>query len=99
MAPEIVRRRPTDQRLDIFAYGASMYEMFAFELPWQRGSDGLAAMSHGYVTSPPLSQYCPTINPSLEGLIMSCIEGDPEKRPPSMDAVIKQLRQVKTEEK
>ncbi len=37
MAPEVVRRKPTDQRLDIFAYGVSMYELFAFELPWQRG--------------------------------------------------------------
>ena len=37
MAPEVVRRKPTDQRLDIFAYGVSMYELFAFDLPWQRG--------------------------------------------------------------
>ena len=34
MAPEVVRRKQTDQRLDIFAYGVSMYELFAFELPW-----------------------------------------------------------------
>ena len=47
MAPEVVRRKPTDQRLDIFAYGVSMYELFAFELPWQRGTDGRAAMAHG----------------------------------------------------
>ena len=47
MAPEVVRRKPTDQRLDIFAFGVSMYELFAFELPWQRGDDGRAAMAHG----------------------------------------------------
>ena len=47
MAPEVVRRKQTDQRLDIFAFGVSMYELFAFELPWQRGDTGQAAMSHG----------------------------------------------------
>ena len=98
MAPEIVRRRPTDQRLDIFAYGASMYEMFAFELPWARGSDGLAAMSHGSVTPPPLSQYYPKIQPALEETIMACIEGDPDKRPPTMEAVINQIRRLKHED-
>lgn len=97
MAPEIVRRRPTDQRLDIFAFGASMYEMYAFELPWQRGTDGLAAMSHGAVTPPPLSQYCPGVHPEVEALLMRCIEGDPDKRPPSMEAVVKQLRRLPRE--
>ena len=52
MAPEVVRRKPTDQRLDIFAFGVSMYEMFAFDLPWQRGTgDGLAAMSNGQIAA------------------------------------------------
>ena len=64
MAPEVVRRKPTDQRLDIFAFGVSMYEMFAFELPWQRGSgDGLAAMGHGQSKPPPLDKHYPKIHP------------------------------------
>ena len=59
MAPEVVRRKPTDQRLDIFSFGASMYELFAFELPWQRGTDGRAAMGHGQSGRPPLEQVLP----------------------------------------
>lgn len=97
MAPEIVRRKPTDRRLDIFAWGASMYEMFAFELPWARGADGLAAMSHGAVTPPPLSQYCPGVHPEIESLLMQCIEGEPEKRPATMDSVVRLLRRVPSE--
>ena len=46
MAPEVVRRRPTSQKLDIFAFGVTAYELCAFELPWPRGA-GLAAMAHG----------------------------------------------------
>ena len=98
MAPEIVRRKPTDQRVDIFAFGASMYEMFAFELPWQRGTDGLAAMSHGLATPPPLSNYYPTIHPDLEKIILHCLEGEREKRPPSMDSVVNALRRIPRED-
>ena len=59
MAPEVVRRKPTDQRLDIFAFGVSMYELFAFDLPWQRGDDGQAAMAHGLSAPPPLRKFYP----------------------------------------
>src|SRR5690606_24381164 len=81
MAPEVVRRKPTDHRLDIFAFGVSMYEMFAFELPWQRGSgDGLAAMGHGATPPKPLEHYYPKIHPTLRNAIHKCIESDPDKR-------------------
>jgi eukaryotic-like serine/threonine-protein kinase len=78
MAPEVVRRKPTDHRLDIFAYGVSMYEMFAFELPWQKGGgDGLAAMGHGQSKPRPLDKHYPKIDPRLSDVIHMCIEPDP----------------------
>lgn len=59
MAPEVVRRKPTDHRLDIFAFGVSMYEMFSFELPWYCGSgDGLAAMGNGQSAPTPIQKHC-----------------------------------------
>ena len=82
MAPEVVRRKQTDQRLDIFAFGVSMYELFAFELPWQRGDTGQAAMAHGQSAPPPLSKYYPKINPTLEAAIHKCMESEPENRFP-----------------
>lgn len=98
MAPEVVRRRPTDQRLDMFAYGVSMYEMFAFELPWTRGSDGLAAMAHGATDAPPLSKFYPTIHPDLEAVIMKCLEAEPANRHASMEQVVNLLKRIKSEE-
>ncbi len=85
MSPEVVRRKPTDQRLDIFAFGVSMYEMFSFELPWQRGTgDGMAAMSHGQSEPAPLEQFYPTIHPTLSDAIKKCLIAEPEKRTQSM---------------
>lgn len=94
MAPEIARRKSTDQRVDIFAYGASMYEMFAFELPWPRGADGLAAMSHGVLEIPPLSGHCPWIHPEIEAVITDCLASEPDKRPGSMESILNRLRRI-----
>ncbi|MEO2048427.1 MAG: serine/threonine-protein kinase [Pirellulales bacterium] len=98
MAPEVVRRKTTDLRLDIFAFGVSMYEMFAFELPWQRGSDGMAAMSHGQSEPPPLTKYCPTIHPVLMKAIHACIHSEPQQRTQSMQQFLNSIRSVKQDE-
>ncbi|QDU91247.1 Serine/threonine-protein kinase PknB [Pirellulimonas nuda] len=98
MAPEIVRRRPTDHRLDIFAFGASMYELFTFELPWARGTDGLAAMTHGTGKIPPIATYRPKVSPALDAAICKCMAAEPADRFPSMETFLNAIRQVKQED-
>jgi serine/threonine-protein kinase len=98
MAPEVVRRKATDQRLDIFAFGVSMYELFAFELPWQRGSDGRAAMAHGLSEPPPIRKFYPKINPTLEAAIHKCMEADPANRFSSMGQFLKTISRVQHED-
>jgi eukaryotic-like serine/threonine-protein kinase len=98
MAPEVVRRKATDLRLDVFAYGVSMYELFAFELPWQRGSDGRAAMGHGLSEPAPLKKYYPKINPTLEAAIHKCIESEAENRFASVSQFMKAISRVKHED-
>jgi serine/threonine-protein kinase len=98
MAPEVVRRKQTDQRLDIFAYGVSMYELFAFELPWLRGDTGQAAMTHGQSAPPPLRQFYPKINPTLEAAIHKCMESEPENRFPSITQYLKAISRLKHED-
>lgn len=98
MAPEVVRRRPTDKRLDIFALGVSMYELFAFELPWTRGSDGQAAMSHGASKPQPIRKFYPQIDPRLEAAILKCIESDPAERYPTVGDFLQAIRPLKSED-
>ncbi len=98
MAPEVVRRKQTDLRLDIFAFGVSMYEMFTFELPWQRGSgDGLAAMNNGQSAPAPLEQYCPDIDPAISAAINQCMLPDIESRTHSMKQFLASIAKVKSE--
>lgn len=98
MAPEVVRRKATDHRLDIFAFGVSVYEIFAFELPWQRGDTGQAAMTHGMSAPPPLRKYYPKINPTLEAAIHKCIEADPENRFQNITQFLKAISRLKHED-
>jgi len=99
MAPEVVRRKPTDHRLDIFAFGVSMYEMFAFELPWQRSTgDGLAAMSHGQSAPPPLEKFYSRIHPVLNNAISECLKPDPEQRTQSMKQFLSSIASVRHED-
>jgi eukaryotic-like serine/threonine-protein kinase len=96
MAPEVVRRKPTSQRLDLFAFGVTAYELCAFELPWPRGA-GLAAMAHGSVEPTDIRKLCPKIDPRLERAIAACLEPSPEKRPASMEEFLKMIKDVKHE--
>ncbi|MHC4177744.1 MAG: serine/threonine protein kinase [Planctomycetota bacterium] len=95
MAPELVRRRSTDQRLDIFAFGVTAYEMCTYELPWIRGSTGMAAMGHD---QPPIDvrKFRPQINPRLADAIHSCIEPNAEKRCQSMEKLLQMIRRVES---
>jgi serine/threonine-protein kinase len=96
MAPEVVRRRPTSQKLDIFAFGVTIYELCAFELPWPRGA-GKEAMTHGSQEPTDIRKFCPLIDQRLERAISACLEPSPEDRPASMEDFLKRIKGIEHE--
>jgi serine/threonine-protein kinase len=80
MAPELVKRRATDQRIDVFAFGVTAYEICTGQLPWERGTTGLVAMKH--VDQPPIAieRFRPGIHPKLAAAISRCIRREPGER-------------------
>lgn len=97
MAPELVRRKPTDHRLDIFSFGVTIYEMCTRQLPWPRGETGNVAMSHSE-TPEPIQTYRPQIDKTLAKAIHACIEPDVSKRCTSMKQFLKMIAKVKSED-
>ena len=93
MAPELVRRRQTSLLLDVFAFGVTAYEICTYELPWLRGTTGMAAMTHD---QPPedIRQYRPDIHPVLAKAIHGCIEPEVTKRCPSIEAFLNIIQKV-----
>jgi serine/threonine-protein kinase len=98
MAPEIVRRRATSLRVDIFAFGVSAYEILTNELPWLRGTTGMAAMTHDQPAKN-IRQYRPGIDPKLADAVHWCLEPDPKQRCPSMHEFLNAIRKVESEDR
>jgi len=94
MAPEVVRRRQADHRLDIFSFGVSAYEILTSEMPWPRGGSGHAAMRSSDPTD--IREYWPEIPDALARLVMSCLSADPNDRPASMDNIVNALEALQT---
>ena len=99
MAPEQIEGRRVDARTDIFAFGALLFEMLtgrrAFEAP--SSPRLMAAILEG--DSPSLAMVQPSVPPSLEWIVRTCLEKDPEDRFASMHDVLLQLRRISTSEK
>jgi serine/threonine-protein kinase len=97
MAPEVVRRKPIDRRLDVFAFGVTAYELLTFELPWHRGTTGMAAMSHDQ-PAVDIRQRRPTIHPRLAQAVHACLESDVSRRCPSMEKFLELIKGVESED-
>jgi serine/threonine-protein kinase len=97
MAPEVVRRKPIDQRLDVFAFGVTAYEMCSYQIPWLRGNTGMAAMTHD---QPPVDirRYRPNIDPALAKAIHWCLEAEPARRCGSMARFLDAIKGVVRED-
>jgi serine/threonine protein kinase len=80
MAPEQIEGREVDARTDIFAFGCVLYEL----LTGKRAFDGQtpsSVMAAVLATRPrPLEELVPLTPPSLERVVMRCLEKDPEDR-------------------
>jgi len=98
MAPELVKRLPTDQRLDVFSFGVSAYEMCTFQLPWERGTTGQIAMTHANQEPREIERYRPKIDPRLAGAIARCIERNRDERMPSMAEFLESIKEVPHED-
>jgi serine/threonine protein kinase/Flp pilus assembly protein TadD len=80
MAPEQLMGGPLDARTDIYAVGASLYELATGRAPFRGGSlpELIAAVLH---TSPePPSAIRPGLSLGLERVILKCLQKAPEQR-------------------
>ena len=97
MAPELARRQATDHRVDLFAFGVTAYQICTGTLPWESGDTGLAAMTHNQPPIP-LAQVRPAIQKELARAIHLCLEPDPKKRCPTMEAFLLRIKYLQSED-
>lgn len=80
MAPEQIRSEKADQRTDIFAFGAVLYEMVTGKRAFQ-GKSQISVMSAILEKDPePVSTVQPLSPPALDRLVRICLAKDPDER-------------------
>jgi serine/threonine protein kinase len=96
MAPEILLRKPADQRSDIFAFGVLAYELFTHRRPFTGDSseEVLRKMLDQTSSLIPPSEHNPDISKGLERVIMKCLERNPDRRYPHMSVVVRDLQEA-----
>ena len=96
MAPEQEQGTAIDHRADIFAFGATLYELLTGAAPNVQTTlmDKIRTCLFAALDSLRSFPRLRTIPESFDALIRSCVERAPEKRPTSMSEIIGQLRGI-----
>ncbi len=84
MSPEQVLGQDVDHRSDIFSFGVLLYELFTGQLPFKGVHETAVAYEIVNVDAAPMSSVKTDIDPSLDTLVLECLEKDPRERTQSI---------------
>ncbi len=94
MAPELIKRQPTDPRIDVFSYAVTCFEMYTKQLPWETAETIDAVLQH--VNKPPkdIREFVDGIDEEIASTIMKGLERDPNDRWRNMSEMLQPLRRA-----
>jgi serine/threonine-protein kinase len=93
MAPEQLQGQPISNRVDIFSFGVTAYELLTSQKPFP-GETPAQILSRQLNRSDFVAprQYNPDLPAALEKVILHCIETEPERRYPYMAVMVRELQ-------
>jgi serine/threonine protein kinase len=80
LAPELIRRVPTDHRVDLFALGVTAYEVFTHDLPWERTESLQTLLSHLNTAPRDPHDLRPDLDKAATAFLLKAVERDPNLR-------------------
>jgi serine/threonine protein kinase len=80
LAPELIRRVTTDHRVDLFALGVTAYEVFTFNLPWEKTESMQTLLSHMNSPGRDPREYRPDLDKATAAFLIRSVERDPRNR-------------------
>lgn len=97
MSPEQVQGQDSDHRSDIFSFGVLLFELLTGQLPFKGVHETALAYEIVNVDAPPMSVVKPEIDPSLDAIVLECLEKDPRERAQSIAQVSIDLKRYRRE--
>jgi serine/threonine protein kinase len=80
LAPEVIKRLPTDHRVDLFALGVTAYETFTGMLPWEKAESLQTLLSHLNSPGKDPREHRPDLDDQTARVLIKAIERDPKAR-------------------
>jgi tRNA A-37 threonylcarbamoyl transferase component Bud32 len=96
LSPEQATGEPLSPASDIYALGCVMYEMLAGTPPFTGENPAVVAYKQVWEQPRPLHDLVPEVPPSLESIVMRCLNKEPARRYPSTDMLAADLAAMST---
>jgi len=97
MSPEQIQGMDADHRSDIFSFGVLLYELLTGQLPFRGVHETALAYEIVNVDPAPMSSVNAGIDPSLDAIVLECLEKDVNERAQSVRQVAVDLKRYKRE--
>ena len=80
LAPELIKRTTTDQRVDLFALGVTAYEMYTGQMPWEKAESLQTLLSHMNHAGHDPRDFRKDLDAKTAAFLMKAIEREPARR-------------------
>jgi eukaryotic-like serine/threonine-protein kinase len=97
MAPEQILGHEVDARTDVYAFGILLFQMATGSMPFA-SVDAVELEEMHLVGVPPLPSHRAPLPAAFDRLVTRCLAKRPEERPPSVGAVVDELRALLQEQ-
>jgi tRNA A-37 threonylcarbamoyl transferase component Bud32/dienelactone hydrolase len=97
MSPEQAEGKPVDARSDVFSFGSVLYEMLTGQRPFGGDSSITTRMAIVSKTPAPPRSLRADVPPTLERLVLRCLEKPRDARPASGSELLKELQDVRAQ--
>lgn len=89
MSPEQILGRTTDNRTDVYSFGATMYEVLTGKSPFEGGD---LLYQHVYTPAPSLKTHVPSLPDPLDAVILRCLAKAPDDRFSRAEEIVQLLK-------